>query len=216
MRFIGDIHGKFKQYNKIVKACDASIQVGDFGMGFPGGHKHPWSYKPAGRQALYRNQRFIRGNHDNPAACANAGGKWWIPDGTVEMIEGAKVMFCGGAHSIDQAKRLEGVSWWRGEELSIEAFNKIIDKYEREKPDVMVTHEAPEYIIRGTMKWKEKVLLPSRTRQAFQAMWEMHSPKLWVFGHWHQSVDTIIDGCRFVCLNELEYKDINLSEYIGG
>lgn len=200
MRFIGDIHGKYKQYTKIVKECEESVQVGDFGMGFS--HKHPWEYKKD--QDFYKSHRFIRGNHDSPSHCARA--KWWIPDGTIEN----KIMYIGGAFSIDQAWRQEGVTWWRDEELSIEALNTFIDKYEREKPDVMVTHEAPEYIIRDTMTWYDKMEFPSRTRQAFQAMWEIHSPKVWVFGHWHTSVDREIADCRFICLNELEHIDLDV------
>jgi hypothetical protein len=34
MRLIGDIHGKFSQYKRIIKDCQASIQVGDMGVGF--------------------------------------------------------------------------------------------------------------------------------------------------------------------------------------
>lgn len=208
MRFIGDIHGKYKRYTRIVKECSESIQVGDFGMGFPGsGQKHPWTYKLD--QAFYKKHRFIRGNHDSPFHCANQAKRWWIPDGTVEN----DMMFVGGALSIDAGSRIEGVSWWRDEELSIVALNDLIDKYEREKPTIMVSHEAPEYIIRDTMSWYEKKQHPSRTRDAFQAMWEIRSPKLWVFGHWHSSVDRVIDGCRFICLNELEYIDIDLDRY---
>ncbi len=215
MRFIGDIHGKNRPYTKIVKACDASIQVGDFGMGFRGrggglgGTKHPWAYK--NRPEFYKNHRFIRGNHDSPAHCANQAARWWIPDGTIE----GRMMLIGGATSIDQSQRIEGVSWWRDEELSIDAFNKLIDKYEREKPAIMVTHDCPEYIARNACRWRSKQEYPSRTRQALQTMLEIHTPRLWVFGHWHQSIDRTFHGCRFVCLNELEYKDIELSEYGG-
>ena len=51
---------------------------------------------------------------------------------------------------------------------------------------------------------RTKINDPSRTRQAFQAMFEAHQPDLWVFGHWHHSFDGVLDGTRFVCLNELE------------
>lgn len=207
MRFIGDIHGKFNRYEKLVKECEASIQVGDFGMGFKGGKQHPWSYKKD--YAFYKHHRFIRGNHDSPAHCASQASRWWIPDGTVE--DG--MMFCGGANSVDKATRMEGVDWWRNEELSIHALNNLIDKYERDNPNIMVTHEAPESVAQATMTWRSKLELGSRTRQAFQAMLEMRKPKLWIFGHWHKSIDTVIDGCRFICLNELEHIDIDLAEY---
>jgi hypothetical protein len=206
MRFIGDVHGKYDRYKKIAKQANRSIQVGDFGMGFS--PQHPFSYSKTPGQ--HTNHKFIRGNHDSPSHCAKQAAKWWIPDGSVLQD---KMMFVGGALSIDKASRVEGVSYWSDEELSHERFHHIINTYETVKPLVMVTHEAPEYIIREVMTWYNKSRIPSHTREAFQQMWEIHSPALWVFGHWHQSVNTEIAGCRFVCLNELEHIDIDLSRY---
>jgi len=37
-----------------------------------------------------------------------------------------------------------------------------------------------------------------------QIMFDMHRPKLWIFGHYHQDFDDVIKGTRFVCLNELK------------
>lgn len=34
MRFIGDVHGKFKSYKTLIKDIPMSIQVGDMGVGF--------------------------------------------------------------------------------------------------------------------------------------------------------------------------------------
>ena len=34
MRFIGDVHGKYGQYKKLIAEVDSSIQVGDMGVGF--------------------------------------------------------------------------------------------------------------------------------------------------------------------------------------
>jgi Icc-related predicted phosphoesterase len=41
-------------------------------------------------------------------------------------------------------------------------------------------------------------------------MFQEHQPKLWVFGHHHQSKDVQINGTRFVCLNELETMTLEL------
>jgi hypothetical protein len=204
MRFIGDVHGLWGRYQKLAKAVPASIQVGDFGMGF--GQKHPFTWKDD--KAAYRDHKFIRGNHDSPSHCARV--EWWIPDGTVWNDS---MMFVGGALSIDAAFRTEGVSWWRDEELSLAAMDKIITKYEAVKPSIMVTHECPNVIARVLFPWMTKQEYPSRTRQLFDTLWEIHSPKLWVFGHWHEDKDVIIDDCRFICLNELSHIDLDLKEY---
>jgi hypothetical protein len=34
IRFIGDVHGKWKQYKNIIKDVPVTRQVGDFGVGF--------------------------------------------------------------------------------------------------------------------------------------------------------------------------------------
>jgi len=32
-----------------------------------------------------------------------------------------------------------------------------------------------------------------------------------IFGHWHSNADEVIDGTRFICLNELSYCDIDVN-----
>lgn len=194
MRFIGDTHGKFKEYENIVKDCAASIQVGDFGAGFRPipdvGTKH----------------RFIRGNHDNPALCLRHPN--WIKDGTVED----EIFFLGGGFSTDRAERTEGLDYWKDEELSIPELYDAYDVYVATKPKIVVTHECPygiagDFFHNPTKRW----LNPSRTSQALQSMWEVWKPKLWVFGHWHQPRDRLVDGTRVICLGELEFLDIDIN-----
>jgi hypothetical protein len=66
-RLIGDIHGMVYDYKAyaIDKFEGPTIQIGDFGIGFGQGdhwHESIDAYHVAG------GHRFIRGNHDNPAA----------------------------------------------------------------------------------------------------------------------------------------------------
>ncbi len=71
----------------------------------------------------------------------------------------------------------------------------------------MVTHECPTtaaLAIPHSHHWEDR----SRTEQFLQALWELHQPKIWVHGHHHISVDHVIEGTRFVCLAELEVKDL--------
>jgi len=216
MRFIGDVHGKYRPYKRIIKGVTQSIQVGDMGVGF---HKvRPPFPDPFLDGVTYdtnpphyamtkegESHRFIRGNHDNPEVCKRQSQ--WIPDGHVE----GDMMFIGGAVSVDQEFRTEGVDWWRDEELSIKELDDLITKVADIKPRVMVTHEAPEFLVDGLIIASGrgyKLDWPSRTRQAFEAMYSLHKPELWIFGHWHVSFDYMEEGCRFKCLNELEYFDI--------
>lgn len=203
--FIGDVHGKYRQYSRIMDKYKNTIQVGDMGVGFRRPTADPdevsWQPNPSHKKMAEGGHRFIRGNHDNPNVCRNHSQ--WIKDGHIE----ADVMFIGGALSIDRAWRIEGYSYWLDEELSFMQLDALMTAYLEKKPKVMVTHECPEIIAARMMK-KYKLELPSVTRQAFQRYWEMHQPEIWIYGHWHMSFDEVINGTRFVCLNELETKDI--------
>jgi hypothetical protein len=195
MHFIGDIHMKSYEYFKVVASVnDKTVQVGDFGVGFGSWDKN-WT-ETLGAEMLDVNARFIRGNHDNPAACKTM--KSWIPDGTIEN----DIMYVGGALSIDAYRRQEDWDWWEDEELSYDELSKMIDIYEKAKPRVMIAHECPESAAMEVFSFYKNEM-PSRTRQAFQSMLELHQPEAWVFGHWHIDIDTVINGTRFICLNEL-------------
>lgn len=195
IRFIGDVHGKIGLYRTLLSIepkPDTTIQVGDMGAGFV-----PLVEDPTNRH------RFIRGNHDSPALCKAHPN--WIEDGTVE----GKMMFIGGALSIDRDMRTEGVDWWSDEELSISELSQIIDKYEATRPEVMVTHDFPESVVPHMFHWYSKeARFQSRTRQAFDTMFQIHKPNMWIGGHWHFNADKTILGTRFICLNELSFIDI--------
>lgn len=213
-RFLGDCHGKFRRYKKLIAEYKITRQVGDFGVGFYrydqdfnrklDGCNPPFDHMARG------DHKFNRGNHDNPQDCAKH--KFWIPDGHIEQADHSKIMYIGGALSTDRSLRLEGFNWWPDEELSYNELMLLLDVYTKEKPDVLVTHDCPESIaqIIEPLSGRRKLDLPSRTRQALQSMLEIHKPKLHVFGHWHYSMDTVIEGTRYRCLAELEPFNIDL------
>lgn len=238
-RFIGDVHAKFNKYVDLLKGCQQSIQVGDFGIGFGesprvgpdhrsirGNHAKFNRYADLlkGCQQLIQvgdfglgfgkpprvgpDHRFIRGNHDDPNKCKLHPN--WIPDLTVKD----EVCFIGGGLSIDRQWRIEGVSWWPDEELSVNQLLDAVDGFLGLTPSVMITHDCPETV--ANIIGREngyKLEYPSRTRRAFDSMFHMHQPKLWIFGHWHHSFDQTINGTRFICLDELQTIDIDLDDY---
>lgn len=200
MLLIGDCHGKFNQYQALVKNHRDTIQVGDMGIGFlrwPHGDPYanpPFDFMEAG------NHSFIRGNHDNPAVCKQQ--KQWIADGTVKD----DMMFVGGAYSIDKAWRYEGFDWWPDEELSMQEFYPIADVYAGIKPRVMITHDCPAEVV-GVIHPRNEIP-NSLTQTAFQFMFAEYQPELWIFGHHHTSFRQKINGTQFICLNELETYDL--------
>lgn len=204
--FIGDVHGKYNQYKNILARTVNTIQVGDMGVGFrrtTGYRAGTFMQNPPHYAMLAGGHRFIRGNHDNPGVCR--GHSQWIPDGAVE----GDMMFVGGAASINKHLRIPDYTWWEDEELSYKQLDDMITVYTTTKPRVMVTHDCPEELAQVLLTIKSQ-LEPNgtRTRTAFQRMWSAHSPEIWVFGHWHHSFDHVLRGTRFVCLAELEVKEL--------
>lgn len=203
MLFIGDIHGDLKNYERLIHKYKSlnSIQVGDFGVGFP-----DYKSKPVYINNIFKDipgtHRFIRGNHDHPESCMECHS--YIPDGHIEN----NMMFIGGASSIDKAYRTEGRDWWRNEELSYSKLMQLLEVYEKNKPEIMVTHDCPEFVTKkfGKILYEEK----SITRQAFDEFFKIHKPKYWIFGHWHISFNRVLNDCNFVCLNISETIELNV------
>lgn len=194
MRFIGDVHGKFKHYLEVIGDAESSVQCGDMGTGF------------ISIPVIEGDHDFIRGNHDNPFVCHKH--KNWIKDGTFR--DG--IFFLGGAWSIDWEWRqnLERATgrriWWPTEECSVPRLQRIIDFYGKCKPDIVVSHDCPlvmARVLNSQHSWDK-----SKTRQALDRMFEIHHPEFWIFGHHHVSTSKLIEGTRFVALDELAHFDI--------
>jgi hypothetical protein len=199
MRFIGDAHGKIDRYLALIQGVESSCQLGDMGMGF--GIELPIMPKENG---------FIRGNHDDPSECRNHPN--WFSDGLFDSEW--NVFFVGGAWSIDWEWRQQYEMstgrkiWWKDEECSVSQFNEIIDWYEECKPAIMATHDCPSIMAKHLLSHHS--LDNSRTRLALDAMWEIHKPEFWVFGHHHKDMFRDIRGTRFICLDELSFIDIKI------
>lgn len=211
-RLIGDVHGKFKRYKKIIKSVERSRQVGDFGVGFfyVRGEERVACENPPYLDIKKGDHKFHRGNHDNLNVCKRQD--YWIPDGTVEDTGKNKIMYIGGAVSVDKPLRHEGLDWWEDEELSMAELYDIVDKYIEVKPSVLLTHDCPEFFSdrMEEVTGRRKKLVSSRTRQAFDIMYDAHRPDLHVFGHWHHTHTESVKGTELRCLGELAYFDVDL------
>ena len=51
VRLIGDVHSRFKEYKKLIKDCEYSIQLGDFGFEFVDEVFHPEEFSGFGIEA---------------------------------------------------------------------------------------------------------------------------------------------------------------------
>jgi Icc-related predicted phosphoesterase len=208
-RFFGDVHGKVREFSSILENLPSDVtsvvQVGDMGVGFD---QSAYWHEKLDELLMNANARFLRGNHDNPTTCTSM--KSWIRDGLVEN----DIMYCGGAWSIDRSFRIEGIDWWKDEELSYEELNRVLNIYDIVRPRIMVTHDCPlsvskKLFIDSSRSFSNQQF-HTRTGAALDAMFDMHQPKLFVFGHWHYDADEVINGTRFICLNELSYIDVDM------
>jgi len=199
IRFIGDVHGKFADYNELIQVPHPTIQVGDMGIGFGREHMLQMTMK----------DRFINGNHDDPHLCRTHPN--FLPPATPWN----GVFEVGGGYSIDKAYRIPGVDWWSDEELSYTELERVIEAYEFRKPDIVVSHEAPAFLARSLVQaiGSRVIFPPSRTARALDAMYAKHAPKFWAFGHWHTSWRAIVGGTQFVCLDILQSYDVDLADY---
>lgn len=197
-RLIGDVHGKYEQYHRLLRKTRYTVQVGDFGF----------KYETLIGVDEARH-RILAGNHDN----YDETGRWthFLGDYGVHHIMGfGDIFFIRGGLSIDRHIRTEGVDWWYNEELSMAECYAALTEYQRTKPNFVVSHECPQSIIPHVTA--SSLLIPSRTNQLLEQLFSIHQPDRWVFGHYHTSWNKVINGTQFTCLDELECLDITASQ----
>lgn len=197
LTLIGDVHGKVDKYKEIVDQCDLSICVGDFGF------EKKWDWHS--KNVDFSCHQINAGNHDYMPSVTRYEGSTkdysYFPDLNLFTVRGAK--------SIDHFHRTEGLDWFVNEELTYNEGLVAFDAYVDCRPNIAVSHDCPQSVKMQLFGYPDK----TDTNQLLEAMFEAHQPKLWVFGHYHRSVDVVINGTRFICLNELETLTINTDEY---
>ncbi len=203
--FIGDIHGNYVPYAKMARMAEEmgnyTVQIGDFGFSY-GIFKH-YGLDPD-------RHMFFGGNHDNYEtinACENNLGDFGevILPGWLSQ----SFFYVRGAYSVDKHLRLPGKDWWPEEELNMEQCEKALKAYNLAKPDIMVTHDGPNFC-RDWMLGQNYGLkalggakIQTRTGDLLQTMLDCHQPRLWIFGHWHRTLTFNFEKTKFVCLGEL-------------
>ncbi len=188
MYYIGDVHGKISEYIHITEQLPKTIQLGDMGVGF----------SDVCLPALSTRHRWIHGNHDNPDLCVahpnHLGYFGFIPD--------EDIFYVSGGYSIDRYYRIEGVSWWRNEELNYEQWNKCFALYKETHPSIVVSHDCPKNVYSMVMP-SRNLQIPNATSNALSLMFSEWHPRLWVFAHHHISKTFDVDKTSFVALGEL-------------
>jgi len=112
---------------------DLAVLAADTGIGalvIDGNHEnHDW----------LREQVRARGLASD-GTCELAVGVAYVPRGTLLELGGARVLFVGGAVSIDRAARTEGYDWFAAEALTPEQVDLAIS---RGAADLVLSHDCP-------------------------------------------------------------------------
>lgn len=190
---IGDVHGKYDRYHKIIRQIEKhpyTLQVGDFGF----------------RLDTLKNvdstkHLILPGNHDQYDICYNY--PHFLGDYGYTSLNRIEFFYYRGAYSIDRQYRTVGIDWWENEQVSIDEFIKARELYRTIKPKIVITHDCPQNIASMMLEPGQRVY-ENTTGWALQELLNIHEPNLWFFGHHHQSRTIQYGNTKFICLDELE------------
>lgn len=195
MVFVGDIHGEFDIFKRQIKRLGIGkccmISVGDFGVGFSRPQKEKAIFKNLNSFLSQRDIELfvIAGNHDAPEyfqGQINLSHFKLLPDYTSFKIGGSKVLFIGGAISIDRKHRKEGYSYWEDEAIKLPPYPIT------EKPDIIVAHDAPLWAGKDASSLYDEPGNPVKSdaiagRKILGDLAFNLKPRLFVHGHYHFS-----------------------------
>lgn len=220
MILLGDLHGNWNYLQFLIKGgMDKHIvQVGDFGLGFKsfGLDSKDLQLISDMLDKFDKYLYIIRGNHDNPEFWTGELVDRWkrimlIPDYSIVEIEEKNVLCIGGATSIDRKGRRAGYDYWEDEGI-LEDWDRL-DECLKMKIDVVVTHNAPRFafptglnaLVNGWLKVDDKLAEDlNRERQLLDIIWtkikEKNNPTHWVYGHFHEENQQLVDETNFICL----------------
>lgn len=213
----GDTHGSHKRIEQIKKEVlhkgDILLICGDFG----------YVFRDTITEANYLDELerlpfeicFIDGNHENFHALYQYPTEIWnggyvhrvrhnirhLMHGQIFDIEGKSFFTFGGAYSIDQYLRQEGVSYWKEELPSQEEYHLATDTLRRHemRVDYILTHTIPTSMIyRLNMR---PDLHDMELTGYFEWLLNEVTFKHWYSGHWH--IDKDLTDKFTVLLNEI-------------
>ena len=197
--FLGDVHANISLCKQLaVKNPDKTIvQLGDLGIGFHKGNLPTFK----NYLDLPDNFKFFPGNHDDRNACHK------LPHCLGDYGEYLdKFFFVSGADSIDKPYRIENISWWRNEELSLKQQEDCLIKWTNSRIDTLVAHDIPQSFAEAY----ELIYDISATRNLLEVMIDIRKPKLLISGHHHSSKSLIHDDIEWHSLDIDETYSIDL------
>jgi len=205
---LGDTHGDWGPMNKLLnkKRPDIVLQCGDFGFwkrmddaaaARAGARRPRWPGRPEYGEHKIKTVLYPKmpdgcklywcdGNHeDHESLDARTTDEFWpnvfyMPRGTIKEIAGLKIMFVGGAESLDKESRKLGIDWFPQEVISMADYAEFPPA---QKVDIVISHTCPlEFGMRDGFGKENDC-----SRSALSSVLEYYQPSRWFFGHWHDT-----------------------------
>jgi predicted phosphodiesterase len=204
---VGDIHGQFKSLNMFIekKQPDILIQCGD--------NTYFWQGKDSKGEIKPKNTKvyLIPGNHEDWDLFEKVVGRlgntpievenniFLCPIGSSIEVNGKKLLFIGGASSIDKMYRTEGKNWFFQETINSDDISYILSK--NESYDIVFSHTCPEvFDIYNKVGIIRKHYDP--TTLFLDEILFQRTPSKWYFAHWHEYARGKYLNTDWVCLNK--------------
>ena len=221
---LGDTHADFGKLNTFInkKRPDNIFILGDFGY-WPSLIEEKISYGWGGHSSVYRKESsnclaqiklkdsklyFLDGNHEQHSELNQyqdghihelQKNIFFCSRGSSITIDGCKILFMGGARSIDKDMRTEGVDWFREETISYADYERAMGHH---NIDIVMSHTAPTYFLSELLEGNTaKINDPSC--EALSGIFNKYRPRRWLFGHWHFYKEGCYRDCYWKCLNYL-------------
>lgn len=223
---VGDVHANTNFLADAFRAAakhgvERVIQQGDLGVGFRDFHNGKDGTLRVVAELVQMSGipfDFLDGNHENfdhlrsltddddlvgPDPVHVADGVRWLRRGAKVDLLGLPAFVVGSSYSVDQNRRIEGVSWWTDEELSIADAERVIDLAKQDRREghrVLLTHDVPERVLTYMLNdagftrdeaedWRNRFPGAHWTRSVLDQVHAAWKPDLLIHGHYHHSWD---------------------------
>ena len=120
-------------------------------------------------------------------------GMYFAPFGSVlRLLDGTTVLFCGGADSIDKARRIPGKIWWPQETIDENDMARL-PAPDSLTVDWVISHTCPlDFDVRSGSDAKEA----DPSKRFLDTVLAVYRPKRWWFGHYSRLPDRGIRKLR--------------------
>lgn len=234
MFIIGDTHGLTNTYDILsafikenVIFNEVFIHVGDVGVGF-----FKWKQDRHELQKIDAVMRktncvllMIRGNHDNPLYWSDAittpenanvcqdlqslTNVELISDYSIRTINNKRILFVGGAISVDRNLRTEGRDYWHDEAIRMYPLD-VFEQDEYAGIDAIITHSNPDFLppfgnvydLFGQELGDDLTKERSYLTALYNKFNDRHPITHYFYGHHHCANVSYVDNTRFECVDQ--------------